>query len=68
ANRLGGPVEMMKLLKENTINISQAKAMKPEDAHGKIVRGVFVDNVSISYEERYDKLCEKAGNLAGASR
>lgn len=68
ANRLGGPVEMMRLLKDNTINISQAKALKPEDALGKVVRGVFVDKVSIPYEERYEKLCEKARNSVGASR
>jgi len=63
ANRQGGPVEMMQLLKDNTINTSQLKAMKsmPED---KVVRGIFVDRDSVSYGERYRNLCEKAKKTA----
>lgn len=66
ANRLGGPVEMMKALKDGSVNISQAKVMKPEDLRDKVVRGIFVDKDQISYEERYDALCKKAVDLAGA--
>ncbi len=60
ANRLGGPVEMMQLLKDNTINLSQLKAMKTDQTEGKIVRGIFVDRDSISYGDRYAVLCENA--------
>ncbi len=68
ANRLGGPVEMMKLLKDNTINLSQLKAMKPDQTEGKIVRGIFVDNDSISYGDKYAALCENARKAAEAGK
>ncbi len=68
ANRLGGPVEMMQLLKDNTINLSQQKAMKPDQTEGKIVRGIFVDRDSISYGDRYEALCENARKAAEAKK
>lgn len=68
ANRQGGPVEMMKLLKDNTINTSQLKAMKDGRAEGKVVRGVFVDREDISYGERYRSLCESARKAAEAEK
>lgn len=68
ANRQGGPVEMMKLLKDNTINTSQLKAMKEGQAEGKVVRGVFVDRDDISYGERYSSLCESARKAAEAEK
>lgn len=68
ANRQGGPVEMMKLLKDNTINTSQLKAMKEGQAEGKVVRGIFVDREDISYGERYRSLCESARKAAEAEK
>lgn len=68
ANRQGGPVEMMKLLRDNTINKSQLKAMKPGQVKDKIVRGIFVDRDSISYGDRYIALCEKARKAAEAEK
>jgi len=68
ANRQGGPVEMMKLLKENTINTSQLKAMKDGRAEDKVVRGIFVDRDVISYDERYRALCDKAKKAAEAEK
>jgi len=68
ANRLGGPVEMMQLLKDNTINLSQLKALKSDQTEGKIVRGIFVDRDSISYGDRYAALCEKARKAAEAKK
>ncbi len=64
ANRLGGPVEMMKLLKENTVNTTQVKKLNQKDLEGKVVRGIFVDRNIPSYDERYEALCEKAGKMA----
>ncbi len=66
ANRQGDAVEMMKLLKDNTITMKQREKMKPEQTEGKIVRGVFVDRESIPYDERYDALCGKAREALGA--
>lgn len=68
ANRQGGPVEMMKLLKDGTINRSQLKAMKDGSAEGLVVRGIFVDRDSVSYGERYRELCEKARKAAEAEK
>ncbi|MFO8183047.1 MAG: 2-oxoacid:ferredoxin oxidoreductase subunit beta, partial [Candidatus Aegiribacteria sp.] len=68
ANRQGGPVEMMKLLKDNTINTSQLKAMKEGQAEGKVVRGIFVDRDDVSYGERYQTLCENARKAAEAEK
>ena len=68
ANRQGGPVEMMKLLKEQTINRSQLEAMKPSQVKGKVVRGIFVDRDSVSYGERYEALCQDAKKAAEAGK
>jgi len=68
ANRQGDGVEMMKLLKDNTINRSQLKAMKPGQVKDKIVRGIFVDRDSISYGDRYKALCERAKKVAEAEK
>lgn len=68
ANRQGGPVEMMKLLKDMTINTSQLKAMKDGQEKDKIVRGIFVDREVLSYDERYRALCEKAKKAAEAEK
>ncbi|MCD4708113.1 MAG: 2-oxoacid:ferredoxin oxidoreductase subunit beta [Candidatus Sabulitectum sp.] len=59
ANRQGDAVNMMELLRDNTINIAQAKKLPEEKTEGKIVRGVFVDRDEIGYIERYRKLCDR---------
>ena len=66
ANGQGGPVEMMELLKTNTVSIKQAEKMKDEDMEDKIVRGIFVDNDYQEYCDRYDELCIKAQDLKKA--
>ncbi len=65
ANRLGGPVEMMKLLKDNTITQGQAAKMDPDKVEGKTLRGIFVDRNIGSYMERYNALCASVEEAAG---
>lgn len=62
ANRQGDAVNMMELLKDNTINTVQAKKLPKEKTEGKIVRGVFVDRDEIGYTERYQKLCDRVSS------
>lgn len=66
ANRQGGPVEMMEILRDDTISIKQAEKMKDEDKKNKIARGIFVDKEAMEYCDRYDELCKKAQKLAKA--
>ena len=66
ANRQGDAVAMMELLRDTTINRTQAEKLPPEKTRGKTVRGIFVNRDVPSYLERYDELCEKA--RAGAAK
>jgi len=68
ANRLGGPVEMMKLLKDNTITQGQAAKMDPDKVEGKTLRGIFVDRSIGSYMERYSSLCASVEEAAGGTQ
>ena len=68
ANRLGGPVEMMSFLKDNTISVAQAAKMDAESISGKTIRGVFVDRESESYLERYEALCAASREAAGGAK
>jgi len=68
ANRLGGPVEMMNVLKDNCITIGQAAKMDAEKVAGKTLRGVFVDRNIGSYMERYEALCVSVEDSAGGSK
>jgi len=62
ANRQGDAVNMMELLKDNTINIAQASKLPKEKTEGKTVRGIFVDRDEIGYLERYDQLCHRVSS------
>ncbi len=59
ANRQGDAVDMMKILKNDTINIAQASKLPKDKTDGKIVRGIFTDKSEIGYTERYNNLCER---------
>lgn len=62
ANRQGDAVNMMELLKDNTINIAQASKLPREKTEGKTVRGIFVDRDEIGYLERYSQLCDRVSS------
>jgi len=59
ANRQGDAVDMMKILKNETINIAQASKLPKDKTDGKIVRGIFTNRSEIGYTERYNNLCER---------
>ncbi len=59
-NKLGGPVEMMRQLKENSITKTAAEKLAPEERAGKIIRGVLCDIEKPEYLALYDKIIERA--------
>ncbi|OPX29081.1 MAG: 2-oxoacid:ferredoxin oxidoreductase subunit beta [Gemmatimonadaceae bacterium 4484_173] len=59
ANKQGDAVNMMELLRDETINIAQASKLPKEKTQGKTVRGIFVDRDGMGYTERYQKLCDR---------
>ncbi len=62
ANRQGDAVNMMELLRDNTINIAQADKLPREKTEGKIVRGIFADKNETGYIEIYRKLCDRVSS------
>jgi len=56
-NKKGGAVDMMKGLKENTVDIRIANK-KPELAEGKLLIGEFHNSEEEEYTARYDKIIE----------
>jgi len=59
-NKLGSPVDMMRSLKENSVSITAAEKLTPEERATKIVRGVLWDVPKPSYIELYDKILQRA--------
>jgi 2-oxoglutarate ferredoxin oxidoreductase subunit beta len=55
-NKLGGAVDMFRWQKENSVPISKAAEMTPEELEGKLVIGVLADHERREYTERYHEL------------
>ncbi len=64
-NKLGGAVDMMRALKENSIALAAAQKMTEEERAGRIVRGVFLNRDIPEYTELYQQVIERA--QAGAT-
>ena len=58
-NKLGSPVDMMRLLKENSVSTSAAEKLAPEERESKIVRGVLHDVEKPEYTQLYEQLIQK---------
>jgi 2-oxoglutarate ferredoxin oxidoreductase subunit beta len=58
-NKLGSPVDMMRLLKENSVSTSAAEKLPPEERESKIVRGVLHDVEKPEYTQLYEQLIQK---------
>jgi 2-oxoglutarate/2-oxoacid ferredoxin oxidoreductase subunit beta len=58
-NKLGSPVDMMRQLKENSVSISAAEKLSPEEREGKIVRGVIHDIEKPEYTRLYEELIQR---------
>ena len=58
-NKLGTTVDMMRQLKEDSISMSAAEKLTPEEREKKIVRGVMHDVVKPEYTQLYQQLIER---------
>ena len=59
-NKLGTAVDMMRMLKDNSINSVAADKLTPQQRAGKIIRGVLCDLDKPEYTALYDQLIERA--------
>lgn len=59
-NKLGSPVDMMRILKENSVSASIAEKLSPEERETKIVRGVMHDVEKPEYTQLYEELIQRA--------
>ena len=59
-NKLGTAGDMMRALKENSISLTAAEKLTPEERAAKIVRGVLWDVPKPGYLELYDKVLQRA--------
>ena len=60
ANNIKSPVQMMRLLKENSVTLRGADKLDDEPGESKIVRGVLRDEEKPEFTELYDQLIERA--------
>jgi 2-oxoglutarate ferredoxin oxidoreductase subunit beta len=60
ANQLKTPIQMMRLLKENSITIKAAEKLGDQLPGDRIVRGVFRDEEKPEFTELYDQVIEQA--------
>jgi len=61
-NRMRSPVEMMKFMKENSLNRRKALKMEPHEVEGKIMVGEFVNR---SKPELCEKICSMVDEKSG---
>ncbi|RPI82688.1 MAG: 2-oxoacid:ferredoxin oxidoreductase subunit beta [Chloroflexi bacterium] len=59
-NKLGSAVDMMRALKENSVSLTAAEKLPPEEREKKVVRGVLRNIDKPGYVELYDKVIAKA--------
>ena len=59
-NKLGTAGDMMRALKDNSVSLTAAEKLTPEERLGKIVRGVLWDVQKPGYLELYDKVLQRA--------
>jgi 2-oxoglutarate ferredoxin oxidoreductase subunit beta len=59
-NKLGTSGDMMRALKDNSVSLTAAENLIPEERAAKIVRGVLWDVQKPGYLELYDKVLQRA--------
>jgi len=67
-NRLGTAVEMMRRIKDNSIPLSAAGKLSPEERAAKIVRGVLCNIDKPEYIAMYDQVIQRAQAAAKAPK
>jgi 2-oxoglutarate/2-oxoacid ferredoxin oxidoreductase subunit beta len=65
-NKLGTAGDMMRALKDNSVSMTAAEKLTPEERTAKIVRGVLWDVQKPGYLELYDKILQRAQEAAHA--
>ena len=60
ANQLKSPVEMMRLLKDNSVSIQAAEKLGDDSTGDRIIRGVFRDVEKPEFTELYDQVIKRA--------
>jgi 2-oxoglutarate ferredoxin oxidoreductase subunit beta len=55
-NKLGSTVDMMRQLKENSLSLSAAEKLTPEERESKIIRGVLHDIEKLEYTQLYEQM------------
>jgi 2-oxoglutarate ferredoxin oxidoreductase subunit beta len=69
ANNLKSPIQMMRLLKDNSLSVQAATKLGDELPDTKIVRGVLHDEDKPEFTELYDQIIERAhGSLPPRKR
>jgi 2-oxoglutarate ferredoxin oxidoreductase subunit beta len=58
-NKLGTTVDMMRQLKDDSISMSAAETLSPEEREKKIVRGIFYDIEKPEYTQLYEELIRR---------
>ncbi len=58
-NKLGSTVDMMRQLKEDSVSISAAEKLSPEELEKKIVRGVLYEVQKPEYTQLYEQLIQR---------
>ena len=62
-NKKGGPSQMMKEMRDNSIPLSAVDKLPPEKVEGKIVRGTLIKEVKPEYSELYADLLERVSAM-----
>ncbi len=60
ANNMNSPIQMMRLLKDNSLTVQAAEKLGDDLPEGKIVRGILCDKEKPEFTELYDKMVERA--------
>ena len=65
-NKLGSPVRMLQMLKDNSLSLTAAQKLEPDARAGKIVRGILWKVEKPSYLDLYEKVLQKAQEVTSA--
>ncbi|MCK9329915.1 MAG: 2-oxoacid:ferredoxin oxidoreductase subunit beta [Candidatus Cloacimonetes bacterium] len=57
-NKKGTPADMLRWMKDNTITIAESQKLPPEKLDGKLIRGIFKQEIRPEYTDSYQKLIE----------
>ena len=67
-NKIPSPVDMMRQLKDQSVNVEAARNMSEEERQSKIVRGVLVDRNLPEYVTEYDRVIARAQGKGEGTR